>query len=155
MTPVLVSTTALLCFALALAVAAVAARYGIAARRRTQRRRLLARTGSPDETQIVGFFHPYWCATLLTPLPLGVIDINISEDLCSNAGGGGERVLWTALACMQREYPASSDTLFVVYTGDIGPGKASAEQVLAKAEVRSENHNSGNTCSEGRVRQEG
>lgn len=28
-----------------------------------------------------------------------------------------------------------SDTLFVVYTGDVGPGKATKEQVLAKAEV--------------------
>ena len=36
---------------------------------------------------------------------------------------------------MQREY-AATDTLFVVYTGDVGPGKASKDQVLAKAEVR-------------------
>lgn len=33
----------------------------------------------------------------------------------SNAGGGGERVLWTAIACLQREEP---DVVCVVYTGD-------------------------------------
>lgn len=44
-------------------------------------------------------------------------------------------MLWTAIACMQRKY-AATDTLFVVYTGDVGPGKASKDQVLAKAEVR-------------------
>lgn len=44
-------------------------------------------------------------------------------------------MLWTAIACMQREY-ATTDTLFAIYTGDVGPGKASKDQVLAKAEVR-------------------
>ncbi|RKP35638.1 glycosyltransferase family 4 protein [Dimargaris cristalligena] len=63
--------------------------------------RLTAETAStdtspdPEETQpptLVGFFHPY-----------------------CNAGGGGERVLWTALEAMQNRYPHFR---FVVYTGD-------------------------------------
>lgn len=43
-------------------------------------------------------------------------------------------MLWTAIACMQRD--CGPDTLFLVYTGDVGPGKATKEQVLDKAEVR-------------------
>jgi hypothetical protein len=48
----------------------------------------------------------------------------------SNSGGGGERVLWTAIALMQRTEP---DVISVVYSGDTG---ASKEQIIAKAKVR-------------------
>jgi ALG11 mannosyltransferase N-terminus len=48
----------------------------------------------------------------------------------SNAGGGGERVLWTAIALMQRTEP---DVISVVYSGDTD---ASKEQIIAKAKVR-------------------
>ena len=48
----------------------------------------------------------------------------------SNAGGGGERVLWTAIALMQRTEP---DVINVVYSGDTD---ASKEQIIAKAKVR-------------------
>jgi len=48
----------------------------------------------------------------------------------SNAGGGGERVLWTAIALMQRTEP---DVISVVYSGDAGTSK---EQIIAKAKVR-------------------
>ena len=48
----------------------------------------------------------------------------------SNAGGGGERVLWAAVECMQRESPR---LITVVYTGDVD---ASKEQILARAQVR-------------------
>ncbi|GAA5883282.1 hypothetical protein JCM3774_001749 [Rhodotorula dairenensis] len=111
-TPVLLLCCALGALTFAV-LAAVALCYGIAARRRSHRNNLLARSGYPDTAHIVAFFHPY-----------------------CNAGGGGERVLWTALACLQRECAPEKDTLFVVYTGDVGLGKASAEQVLAKAEAR-------------------
>ncbi|KAF9489586.1 mannosyltransferase [Pleurotus eryngii] len=57
--------------------------------------------------RIVGFFHPY-----------------------CNAGGGGERVLWTAIAAMQHSDP---NLLFVVYSGDID---ASKEEIIAKAKSR-------------------
>ena len=52
----------------------------------------------------VGFFHPYWC--------------DLCEHTClrSNAGGGGERVLWTAIKTMQTRFP---EVISVVYTGDI------------------------------------
>jgi hypothetical protein len=52
------------------------------------------------------------------------------EDAYSNAGGGGERVLWTAIALMQRTEP---DVISVVYSGDTD---ASKEQIVAKAKVR-------------------
>ncbi len=48
----------------------------------------------------------------------------------SNAGGGGERVLWTAVALMQRTEP---DVISVIYSGDTD---ASKEQIIAKAKVR-------------------
>jgi hypothetical protein len=48
----------------------------------------------------------------------------------SNAGGGGERVLWTAVALMQRTEP---EVISVVYTGDTD---ATKEEIIAKVEVR-------------------
>jgi ALG11 mannosyltransferase N-terminus len=48
----------------------------------------------------------------------------------SNAGGGGERVLWTAVAFMQRTEP---DVISVVYSGDTD---ATKEQIIAKVKVR-------------------
>ncbi|BGP18198.1 asparagine-linked glycosylation protein [Rhodosporidiobolus nylandii] len=83
--------------------------------RPTQHARLLRSLGLRSSTprpRIVGFFHPY-----------------------CNAGGGGERVLWTALACMQREEP---DAVYVVYTGDVGSGKGKVgkEAILARVASR-------------------
>jgi alpha-1,2-mannosyltransferase len=51
----------------------------------------------------VGFFHPYWYA------------MNLSRLTLSNAGGGGERVLWTAIKSIQKEFP---EVISVVYSGD-------------------------------------
>jgi alpha-1,2-mannosyltransferase len=51
----------------------------------------------------VGFFHPYWYWFPATRLR------------CSNAGGGGERVLWTAIKTIQQENP---EVISVVYSGD-------------------------------------
>lgn len=47
----------------------------------------------------------------------------------SNAGGGGERVLWTAISIMQREHP---EVVSVVYSGDTD---ASKEEIIAKVKV--------------------
>jgi alpha-1,2-mannosyltransferase len=47
----------------------------------------------------------------------------------SNAGGGGERVLWTAIASIQQENP---EILSVVYSGDID---ASKDEIIAKVKV--------------------
>ncbi|GAA5853864.1 hypothetical protein JCM9279_005749 [Rhodotorula babjevae] len=71
-------------------------------------------TDQANATRIVGVFHPY-----------------------CNAGGGGERVLWTALACMQREL-AATPTAFVVYTGDVGThdGAVTKADILAKVQAR-------------------
>ena len=48
----------------------------------------------------------------------------------SNAGGGGERVLWTAIALMQRTEP---DVVSVVYSGDVD---ASKDEIIQKVKVR-------------------
>jgi hypothetical protein len=65
-----------------------------------------------------------------TSLSLSAIIGACLEDAYSNAGGGGERVLWTAVALMQRSEP---DVISVVYSGDTD---ASKEQIIAKAKVR-------------------
>jgi hypothetical protein len=53
-------------------------------------------------------------------------------DVCSNDGGGGERVLWCGVealreALLRRNVPAR----FVIYTGDDAPAAA----ILAKTKV--------------------
>ncbi|GAA5801088.1 hypothetical protein HPULCUR_006530 [Helicostylum pulchrum] len=55
------------------------------------------------QPSFVGFFHPY-----------------------CNAGGGGERVLWTAIRDVQKDFP---NVICAVYTGDID---ATKEQILKK-----------------------
>ncbi|KAF9464212.1 glycosyltransferase family 4 protein [Collybia nuda] len=60
-----------------------------------------------DNTRLVGFFHPY-----------------------CNAGGGGERVLWTVIAALQRTEP---DIVSVVYSGDVD---ASKQDIINKIKAR-------------------
>ncbi|GAA5960593.1 hypothetical protein JCM3765_005868 [Sporobolomyces pararoseus] len=80
-----------------------------------QRQRLFSTLDSTSDgadgnsKKVVGFFHPY-----------------------CNAGGGGERVLWTALSYMQRTKP-TSEHLHVVYTGDRGVSK---DSMIAKVQSR-------------------
>ncbi|KAJ8473444.1 hypothetical protein ONZ45_g16294 [Pleurotus djamor] len=83
--------------------------YGVIFRRRggAQRTALKALGYDVEGKRIVGFFHPY-----------------------CNAGGGGERVLWTALAAMQRQ---EQDMFYVVYSGDID---ATKDEIIAKAKSR-------------------
>jgi alpha-1,2-mannosyltransferase len=50
--------------------------------------------------------------------------------LHSNAGGGGERVLWAAIRATQIQYPKSK---CVVYTGDHEVNK---DQILERVKVR-------------------
>lgn len=77
-----------------------------------------------DQPLFLGFFHPYWyvhtfmCKCLVNTLWI-----------YSNAGGGGERVLWTALRDVQRDF---SNVICVVYTGDI---EATKEQIINKVKV--------------------
>lgn len=47
----------------------------------------------------------------------------------SNAGGGGERVLWAAVALLQRTSP---DLISVVYSGD---GDAGKDKIIEKVKV--------------------
>ncbi|KAJ7723442.1 mannosyltransferase, partial [Mycena maculata] len=72
-----------------------------------QRKAVLESLSLPSSTKVFAFFHPY-----------------------CNAGGGGERVLWTAIAYIQRTHP---DLLCVVYTGDTSATKSS---ILEKVQSR-------------------
>lgn len=59
-----------------------------------------------------------------------------SNQARSNAGGGGERVLWAAIRATQKRYPRA---VCVVYTGDHDVDKntiVSKVQVLAAAPLK-------------------
>jgi len=76
-----------------------------------KRERLLSMIGVKKEDHskkfIIGFMHPY-----------------------CNAGGGGERVLWTAVALHQRTEP---DTICAIYTGDLDVTK---REMMQKVQSR-------------------
>lgn len=57
------------------------------------------------------------------------LGLSANHPLHSNAGGGGERVLWAAIRATQLRWPKAR---IVVYTGDHEVNK---EQILALAEV--------------------
>jgi len=63
-----------------------------------------------DWEGIVGFFHPFWFVGLIYTWSEWIL---IQSD--SNAGGGGERVLWAAIRATQKRWPKA---VCVVYTGD-------------------------------------
>ncbi len=64
---------------------------------------------------LIGFFHPY-----------------------CNAGGGGERVLWTAIRAIQSQYNPEKVRIYI-YTGDVN---VAPETILENARVmRIENDN--------------
>ncbi|KIY52569.1 mannosyltransferase [Fistulina hepatica ATCC 64428] len=73
----------------------------------------------PASTRILGFFHPY-CESIF----------KLFSQINSHAGGGGERVLWTAIASIQRSDP---NILSVVYTGDVD---ATKDAIIAKVKSR-------------------
>ncbi|TCD65775.1 asparagine-linked glycosylation protein [Steccherinum ochraceum] len=81
----------------------------IRTRDKAHREALFHQLGLNDVTgkKIVGFFHPY-----------------------CNAGGGGERVLWTAIAFLQRTEP---NIISVIYSGDVD---ATKDEILAKVKAR-------------------
>ncbi|KAF6755846.1 mannosyltransferase [Ephemerocybe angulata] len=85
--------------------------YGWSLRKQNKihRRNLLRGLGhkEDDDKTVLGFFHPY-----------------------CNAGGGGERVLWTAIAHVQRTRP---NVVSVVYSGDTD---ATKQEILAKVQSR-------------------
>ncbi|TFK70550.1 mannosyltransferase [Pluteus cervinus] len=67
----------------------------------------LGHDSNDGRKKIVGYFHPY-----------------------CNAGGGGERVLWTAIAANQR---VDSETIHVVYSGDLD---ATKDEIISKVKTR-------------------
>ena len=95
---------------------------------RTRRSTLLTEMNftEDDKMRIVGFFHPYWWIPFRVPFLFTLSD---AVKFWSNAGGGGERVLWTAIAALQRTDP---DVLSVIYTGDIDASKG---QIIDKVKV--------------------
>lgn len=72
----------------------------------TYRAALLKQAGLTNTAVVHGFFHPY-----------------------CNAGGGGERVLWTCVQATLREY---ANAFCVVYSGDTD---ATAEEIIQRAHV--------------------
>jgi len=80
--------------------------------------------GSKDWDGIVGFFHPFWYDSRARVVPT-----NSELTVCSNAGGGGERVLWAAIRATQLRWPRAK---CVVYTGDHDVNKAA---ILSRVQV--------------------
>ncbi len=81
--------------------------------------------GQKDWDGIVGFFHPFWYVA-------GSYwhRAETQTDVGSNAGGGGERVLWAAIRATQQRWPRAK---CVVYTGDHEVNK---DAMLARVQVR-------------------
>ena len=91
--------------------------------------RLLKSLGSKAT---IAFFHPYWYASCAL-LPLCAQHRHV-EFVFSNSGGGGERVLWVALAALSKSKAANLIRV-VIYTGDSAP----AGDILQRAKVRRRN----------------
>jgi alpha-1,2-mannosyltransferase len=75
---------------------------------------------------IVGFFHPFWYPFMICE---DIQKLNLSLTYASNAGGGGERVLWAAIRATQKRWPNAK---CVVYTGDHDVDKAA---ILGRVKV--------------------
>lgn len=73
---------------------------------------------------VVGFFHPFWYV-LYSHKFMKTRQLTF----LSNAGGGGERVLWAAIRATQKRWPKAT---YVVYSGDHDVDKAS---MLERVEV--------------------
>src|SRR5205085_12640651 len=76
---------------------------------------------------------PYWYGKIsgynqLTNL-IYLLSLLIQIYVCSNSGGGGERVLWTTIHSIQKKYP---NVMCVVYTGDVDVTK---REILSKVLV--------------------
>ncbi|KAH9587762.1 asparagine-linked glycosylation protein, variant 2 [Schistosoma haematobium] len=82
----------LLVFLLVVYAIIFAIKWFIRHRKHVMHRDLMEKYGVPANHKIVGFFHPY-----------------------CNCGGGGERVLWTAIKCMLEKY---KNIVIVIYTND-------------------------------------
>ncbi|KAF9112998.1 asparagine-linked glycosylation protein [Mortierella sp. AM989] len=86
---------------------------------------------------IAGFFHPYWYDRYQLDL-IFIVNFLMTTTLIildefydfSNAGGGGERVLWTAIRDIQVKYP---HVISIVYTGDTDVTK---EDILERVSTR-------------------
>ncbi|KZO96898.1 glycosyltransferase family 4 protein [Calocera viscosa TUFC12733] len=107
---ILLPTGIALALLLALLAAAYVAGFICRAQNASKKRaivKVLGFDGSIENKTFVGLFHPY-----------------------CNAGGGGERVLWAAVADFQRTAP---NVISVVYTGDTD---ATKQEILEKVKAR-------------------
>lgn len=99
-----------------------------------KREAVLKSLGASGTKRVVGYFHPYWYVAHSScwPSPFCVFGASdLTKALPSNAGGGGERVLWTAIAHVQATEP---DLVNVVYSGDFD---ATKEDIIQKVKVSS------------------
>ncbi|KCV72513.1 hypothetical protein H696_00107 [Fonticula alba] len=104
-------TAAVLFFVLVPACVITSLRYLLRLIGKTGRRHRIGRPNDP----VIGFFHPSRSLESrphvhALPLP-------------PHGGGGGERVLWSAVAAIQRAYPTAA---VCVYTGDVTAAEADA-----------------------------
>lgn len=81
--------------------------------------------GNADWDGVVGFFHPFWYEVVYSA------SMDLADRQSSNAGGGGERVLWEAVRATQKRWPKAT---CAIYTGDHEVNKAA---MLERVEVRS------------------
>jgi alpha-1,2-mannosyltransferase len=94
----------------------------------SKRKALLALNNPQEEVKrvIIGFFHPYWSASLSISCRSSCTQ---KKPLFSNAGGGGERVLWAAISWHLVTNPHS---ICVIYSGDVDSSK---EEIISKVQV--------------------
>lgn len=78
-----------------------------------------------DWNGVVGFFHPFWYFC-----PPEEMRRRANLTVYSNAGGGGERVLWAAIKATQQRWPGAT---CVVYTGDHDTSK---EAIIKRVQDR-------------------
>lgn len=75
----------------------------------------------------MGFFHPFWYVS--GPLIPGNTQLKYVLTPRSNAGGGGERVLWAAIRATQNRWPKAK---CIVYTGDHDVTK---DEIISRVKV--------------------
>lgn len=83
----------------------------------------------------VSSIHIGACLVVLVAQELGAPSVTAEHSfLGSDAGGGGERVLWAAVRALQQS-ANGSNIVIMVYTGDVASERG-VDQMVAKVQVR-------------------